>query len=65
MLLSQIFRCLGEDFYQTYARTRVCAVFFFVFFGAFSQENQQKISRKGLFFWRESQVARNSGDSPL
>ena len=60
--ISLIMSIFGQDFYQTYARTRVERGFFSCFFLPQTQENKQKVPRNGTFsFARESQVARNSG----
>ena len=58
---------VGQDYYQTYARTRVERMFLSTLF--FCLKHRQ-ISENGqkwhLFpFLRESQVARNSGDIPV
>ena len=56
----------GQDFYQTYARTRVERGFYSCPFFPQTQENKLKMPRKGTFsFLRESQVAHNSGDIPF
>ena len=55
---------LGQDYYQTYARTRVERVF-----SAFFCPEHRKWAENGqkwhFSFLRESQVARNSGDIPV
>ena len=43
---------LGQDFYQTYARTRVERGFFPSPFCPKTQENKQKMPRNGTFFFR-------------
>ena len=42
---------VGQDFYQTYARTRVERGFFFLPFLPQTQENKQKMPRNGTFFF--------------
>ena len=58
---------IGQDFYQTYARTRIERVFFSSpFFAPNTGKCAENAQKWHLFFFlRESQVAHTSGDIPL
>ena len=53
---------MGQDYYQTYARTRVEPRFFLAIFGAKDRKISRKWPEMAPFFLRESLVAQDSGD---
>ena len=56
---------LGQDYYQTYSRTRVERVYFLPFLSPEYRRINRKWPEMATFLLHESHVARNSGDIPF